>query len=189
MKTGTVSVFLKNKTFIDWPLRFWWFPPQTQVLQCVVKVFVNLFCFFSRLKVWEIFSDLLYKLIQNLNCHLQNIKQKSQHPLCTSTQTLVWTDLSLSYLYQENLSKCWGASMQTNYWALSSLILHRPLLISEFCANSSIPAKVKNLSLAWQLCNYSNSISLQSIQYRFKKLQTNGTHNQTVYALWDNCFL
>lgn len=92
MKTGTVSVFLKNKTFIDWPLRFWWFPPQTQVLQCVVKVFVNLFCFFSRLKVWEIFSDLLYKLIQNLNCHLQNIKQKSQHPLYK------YTDISLNRL-------------------------------------------------------------------------------------------
>lgn len=80
MRTGTVSVFLKNKTFINWPLRFWWFPPQTQVLQCVVKMFVNLFCFFSRLKVWEIFSDLLYKLIQNLNCHLHNIKQKLSTP-------------------------------------------------------------------------------------------------------------
>lgn len=62
---------LKNKTFINWPLRFWRFPPQTQVLQCVVKVFVDLFCFFSRFKIWEIFSYLLYELIQNLNCHLQ----------------------------------------------------------------------------------------------------------------------
>lgn len=66
-----MCISLKNKTFINWPLRFWRFPPQAQVLQCVVKVFVNLFRFFSRLKVWEIFSYLLYKLIQNLNCHLQ----------------------------------------------------------------------------------------------------------------------
>lgn len=93
MKTCTVSVFLKNKTFINWPLRFWWFPPQTQVLQCVVKVFVNLFCFFSRLKVWEIFSDLLYKLIQNLNCHLQNIKQKTSAP-----PVYKCTDISLNRL-------------------------------------------------------------------------------------------
>lgn len=68
---GEPVSFLKDETFINWPLRFWRFPPQTQMLQCVMKMFVNLLCFFTGLKIWKIFSNLLDKLVQNLNCDLQ----------------------------------------------------------------------------------------------------------------------
>lgn len=64
-------LLLKDETFIDWPLRLWWFPPWAQMFQCVMKMLVNLLCFLTGLKIWEIFSNLLNKLIQDLNCYLQ----------------------------------------------------------------------------------------------------------------------
>lgn len=61
----------KDEAFVDGPLGFWRFPPQAQMLQRVMKMFVNLLCFFTGLKIWEVFSNLLYKLVQNLNRDLQ----------------------------------------------------------------------------------------------------------------------
>lgn len=156
MKTGTVSVFLKNKTFINWPLRFWWFPPQTQVLQCVVKVFVNLFCFFSRLKVWEIFSDLLYKLIQNLNCHLQNIKQKSSTPAvykCTDIRfdrlvfKLFLFGQSFKMLKRLYADKLLGTAFSGSAQDPSNFTV---------LWKHPHPSKGEKLVISRQLCNYSN---------------------------------
>ena len=67
---GEPDSFLKDETLINWPFRFWWFPPQAQMLQCVMEMFVNLLCFLTGFKIWEVFSNLLDKLIQNLNSDL-----------------------------------------------------------------------------------------------------------------------
>lgn len=63
--------FLNDQPFVDRPLGFRRFSPQTQVLQRVVKMFVNLFSLLGGFKVWKVFPDFLYKLIQNLNCDLE----------------------------------------------------------------------------------------------------------------------
>lgn len=51
------------------------------MLQCVVEMLVNLLRFFTGLEIGEVFSDLLDKLVQNLNCDLQNNVHKltTQH--------------------------------------------------------------------------------------------------------------
>lgn len=68
VERSMVGLFpLQDEAFINGPLRLRGLPPQAQVLQRVMEMFVNLLCLFTGLKIGEVFSDLLDKLVQNLN--------------------------------------------------------------------------------------------------------------------------
>lgn len=67
---GGVVFCLNDQPFIDWPLGFGRFPPQAQMLQRVLKMFVDLFCLLGRFEIRKVFPDFLNELIQHLNCHL-----------------------------------------------------------------------------------------------------------------------
>lgn len=73
---GLLVLLLNDQPFIDWPFRLWWLSPQPQVLQRVMKVFVDLLRFLGWFQVRKIFPDFLNELIQHLNCHLDTENAK-----------------------------------------------------------------------------------------------------------------
>lgn len=62
---------LQHQPLVSRSLRLGRLSLQTQMLQCIVEVFVNLLRLLAGLQVREILTDLLDQLIQHLDCHLQ----------------------------------------------------------------------------------------------------------------------
>lgn len=75
---GGAGLPSQHEAFVNGPLRLRGLPPQAQVLQRVVEMLVDLLRFFTGLEIREVFSDLLDKLVQNLNCDLKNNVHKSR---------------------------------------------------------------------------------------------------------------
>lgn len=115
----------QDEAFVNGPLWLRGLAPQAQMLQCVVEMLVNLLRFFTGLKIGEVFSDLLDKLVQNLNCDLQNNVHKltTQHAPQRVKGNLMktfWGARVTLTNYQSNHEnkKRWeqGSCLSYNYW-------------------------------------------------------------------------
>lgn len=69
---------LKDQALVGGPLRLRRLSLQTEVLQCVLEVFVDLLRLLAWLQVGKIFSDLLDELVQHLDSHLKGWSGNTQ---------------------------------------------------------------------------------------------------------------
>ncbi len=81
---------LQHQPLVSRSLRLGRLSLQTQVLQCIVEVFVNLLRLLAGLQVREILTDLLDQLIQDLDRHLKS----NTHRLSKSRLLWIYTNKS-----------------------------------------------------------------------------------------------